>query len=52
MDENISLFLSHPENEKASFTAYYDTLNALVSAAGDGLRFFTGENLARPGGLR
>ena len=31
MDENVRLFISHPENEKASYTAYYDTLKALVT---------------------
>ncbi len=30
MDEDIRLFISHPEIEKASYTAYYDTLNALL----------------------
>lgn len=39
MDESIRLFLSHPENEKASYTAYHDTLNALVSAQGMGSDF-------------
>jgi hypothetical protein len=32
MDKNIRLFISHPEKEKASYTAYYDTLKALVSS--------------------
>lgn len=31
MDENIRLFMSHPDKEKASYSAYYNTLKVLVS---------------------
>lgn len=30
MNEDVKLFISHPEHEKASYTAYFDTLNALL----------------------
>lgn len=30
MDRKIRLFMSHPEREKASYSAYYETLKALV----------------------
>lgn len=32
MDEEVKLFISNPETEKASFTAYHDTLKALLPA--------------------
>lgn len=39
MAEDIRLFISHPEKEKASYSAYYDTLNALIPDLGTDLDF-------------
>ena len=39
MDKRVRLFMSHPEKEKASYTAYYDTLNALLPGQQQGADF-------------
>ncbi len=39
MDQDIKLFISHPEREKASYTAYYDTLKALLPDQGENSDF-------------
>ncbi len=43
MDENIRLFISHPEKEKASYSAYYDTLNGLIPDLGADSDFIQGK---------
>jgi hypothetical protein len=44
--DDIRLFLSNPETEKGSFTAYYNTLKALV-AGGDPQNSFPDDKIAR-----
>jgi len=39
LDKEIRLFLSHPEKEKASYSAYYDTFKALLPNREDGADF-------------